>query len=88
LKNLPSNLNKKQLNHKVRKFGNVVELHYPVADEENEDGVVLEGQAVVRYDRFEEAEEAKKKLDGHVFKGAKIVAEDKFERKVRGNGTS
>ncbi|KAJ3412626.1 RNA recognition motif-containing protein [Chytridiales sp. JEL 0842] len=75
---LPSNLTKKQLNHKLRKFGTINELIFPLSSQNDEEAVELPGEAQVTYSRFEEAEEALKKLDGHIFKGVKIGAELHF----------
>lgn len=66
-KNLDETFNKKHLYKKVRKFGSVEELEFPLNGNEM--------MARIRYGRFEEAAEAVKKLHNHTFKGYKIAAE-------------
>ncbi|KAJ3208980.1 RNA recognition motif-containing protein [Dinochytrium kinnereticum] len=70
--NIKSDVTKKQLNHKVKKLGTVIELTFPVEnDSEAVDGKLV---AHVQFRTSADAEYAVKKLNDHVFKGDKIQA--------------
>ncbi|KAJ3331737.1 RNA recognition motif-containing protein [Blyttiomyces sp. JEL0837] len=68
LTGLPEGLNSKQLNHKVRKMGSVVDLVFPVPGSDDPN------VAHVTYSSHEEANAAITKLDKHIFKGSTITA--------------
>ncbi|KAJ3104804.1 RNA recognition motif-containing protein [Phlyctochytrium planicorne] len=69
---IKSDVNKKQLNHKLKKMGTIVELNFPVEN----DSEAIEGKftAIVQFRSPQEATYAVTKLNDHVFKGEKIKA--------------
>ncbi|KAJ3043879.1 RNA recognition motif-containing protein [Rhizophlyctis rosea] len=83
--NLPEGLTKKQLYKKVRKFGEVQELVFPVPKveaseikKEDEEVETLPGVARVIYTTGREASAAVQSLHNHQYKGAQITAKDLY----------
>ncbi|KAK9767317.1 RNA recognition motif-containing protein [Basidiobolus ranarum] len=88
---LGSDVNKKQIYKKVRKFGEVKEVIFPVFDGQTEEGEkkALEGVAHIVFAKLGEAKNAIQHLDDHIFKGNKITAKSMahiqgvFDKKAR-----
>ncbi|KAJ3182098.1 RNA recognition motif-containing protein [Geranomyces variabilis] len=72
---LPADVTQKQIYKKVRKFGEVVQVVFPVL----KNGVEVLGLAQSIYASAEDAKNAITHLDGHQFKGAHILAKDVTE---------
>ncbi|KAJ3169297.1 RNA recognition motif-containing protein [Geranomyces variabilis] len=72
---LPADVTQKQIYKKVRKFGEVVQVVFPVL----KNGVEVPGLAQSIYASAEDAKNAITHLDGHQFKGAHILAKDVTE---------
>ncbi|ORY03776.1 hypothetical protein K493DRAFT_345951 [Basidiobolus meristosporus CBS 931.73] len=81
-------VNKKQIYKKVRKFGEVSEVIFPVY-EEGDEKKPLEGVAHVVFAKLGEARNAIEHLNDHIFKGNKITAKSMaqiqgvFDKKAR-----
>lgn len=75
ISDLAEGIDKKQVYKKVRKYGEVVKVVYPVS----EDDKLLPGVADVIYSSSQDAENAVKHLDQHQFKGFKITAKNTAE---------
>ncbi|KAJ3153341.1 RNA recognition motif-containing protein [Geranomyces michiganensis] len=72
---LPADVTQKQIYKKVRKFGEVIQVVFPVL----RNGVEVPGIAQSIYASAEDAKNAITHLDGHQFKGAHILAKDVTE---------
>ncbi|KAJ3230188.1 RNA recognition motif-containing protein [Chytriomyces hyalinus] len=75
---LPEGLEVKQLHHKVRKMGTVLDIVFPVVENEE----TRAGIAHVKYQSATDAQSAVSKLNNHVFKGVTIFA--KLVEKAKG----
>lgn len=71
LSNLPNGLLQKQLYKKVRKFGAVADIKFPLNDDSSNPNLTS-GQAHIMYETKIEAEAAIKHLNDHVFKGVTV----------------
>lgn len=74
VRGLPTEVTKKQLYKKARKFGDVKEVVMPVSVGEDAAPIELAGHARVVYQHPMDADKAVKQLDKHVFKGKTVFA--------------
>ncbi|KAJ3199879.1 RNA recognition motif-containing protein [Entophlyctis luteolus] len=66
ISNLPPDLQSKQLNHKVRKFGPVTDISFPHENDPT--------KALITYSSPQSAQTAQTRLDNHVFKSYTLTA--------------
>ncbi|KAJ1565174.1 RNA recognition motif-containing protein, partial [Nowakowskiella sp. JEL0078] len=71
ISDLPVTLAIKELNHKVRKFGKILDITFPMNSVATDSDNIA---AIIKYETNHEAEEAVKHLNDHIYKGSKIKA--------------